>query len=192
MPRVPSHVTGFSSQVAGLALRWLVQVFVEGEVKALSQLCSCWAWTLLRIARIELPLQQAAGRVQGITSIKDGQINVKHHSQRHVRGGKMSTLATPFGGYSPFNLGSTHCFTLSSLNLGVAWKKQTNVHKRSQNEYFPTFFWSSFWGLLTKDHHQFWPDKNQFSLFSKTWCLDTNWVMNRTWEWLDLPMFLPK
>jgi len=30
------------------------------------------------------------------------------------------TFATPFGGYSPFNLGSTHCFTLSSPSLGVA------------------------------------------------------------------------
>lgn len=33
------------------------------------------------------------------------------------------TLATPLGGYSPFSLGSTHCLTLSSLNLGVALTK---------------------------------------------------------------------
>uniref|UniRef100_A0A2P2L8A0 Uncharacterized protein n=1 Tax=Rhizophora mucronata TaxID=61149 RepID=A0A2P2L8A0_RHIMU len=32
----------------------------------------------------------------------------------------VSTLATAFGGKSLFSLGSTHCFTLSSLNLGVA------------------------------------------------------------------------
>lgn len=30
------------------------------------------------------------------------------------------TLATALGGYSPFSLASTHCFTLSSLSLGVA------------------------------------------------------------------------
>ena len=34
------------------------------------------------------------------------------------------TLATPLGGYSPFSFGSTHCLTLSSLNLGVAYKKE--------------------------------------------------------------------
>lgn len=46
-------------------------------------------------------------------------------SQAHIsiciREGGRYTLATPFGGYSPFNLGSTHCFTLSSPSLGVAW-----------------------------------------------------------------------
>lgn len=31
-----------------------------------------------------------------------------------------ASFATPFGGYSPFNRGSMHCFTLSSVNLGVA------------------------------------------------------------------------
>jgi len=31
------------------------------------------------------------------------------------------TFATALGGYSPFSFGSTHCFTLSSLSLGVAW-----------------------------------------------------------------------
>merc|ERR1712170_153224 len=36
------------------------------------------------------------------------------------RAATAASLATPFGGYSPFNLGSTHCLTLSSLNLGVA------------------------------------------------------------------------
>jgi hypothetical protein len=30
------------------------------------------------------------------------------------------TLATPFGGYSPFNLGSIHCLTVSSVKRGVA------------------------------------------------------------------------
>lgn len=30
------------------------------------------------------------------------------------------TLAIAFGGKSLFSLGSTHCLTLSSLNLGVA------------------------------------------------------------------------
>ena len=39
--------------------------------------------------------------------------------------GKRQTLATPFGGYSPFNLGSTHCFTVSSVNRGVACIKLT-------------------------------------------------------------------
>jgi len=38
----------------------------------------------------------------------------------HQEDGGRYTLATPFGGYSPFNLGSTHCFTLSSPSLGVA------------------------------------------------------------------------
>lgn len=135
---VPSHVTGFSSQVVELALRWLVQVFVEGEAKAPSQQCSCWAWTLLRTVHIELPLQQAARK--GITSIKDGQINVKTSFTETSMKGKMSTLATPFGGYSPFNLGSTHCFTLSSLNLGVAWQKQRNADKTSQKCIFPYLF----------------------------------------------------
>jgi len=32
------------------------------------------------------------------------------------------TFATALGGYSPFSLASTHCLTLSSLSLGVAWK----------------------------------------------------------------------
>lgn len=42
-----------------------------------------------------------------------------------ARGGERETgtLATPLGGYSPFSFGSTHCFTLSSLNRGVAYKK---------------------------------------------------------------------
>lgn len=34
---------------------------------------------------------------------------------------RQETFATAFGGYSPFNLGSTHSSTFSSLNLGVAY-----------------------------------------------------------------------
>jgi len=52
---------GLSLQVLGLALMRPVRVFVGGEEKAPSQRWSYWAWTLLRIAHIELPLQRAAG-----------------------------------------------------------------------------------------------------------------------------------
>jgi hypothetical protein len=39
------------------------------------------------------------------------------------------TLATALGGYSLLSFGSTHCFTLSSLNLGVACQRAQLLDK---------------------------------------------------------------
>jgi hypothetical protein len=41
------------------------------------------------------------------------------------------TLASPFAGYSPINRGSTHCFTLSSVNLGVAYRTKERHSQRT-------------------------------------------------------------
>lgn len=83
--------------------------------------CSYLAGTQLHTARTMLQ-QLPAGLtnvfqvIQPVSFFQFTHTHMRTHTERER---ERPTLATPFGGYS-LSFGSTHCLTLSSLNLGVA------------------------------------------------------------------------
>ena len=90
-------------------------------VEAPSQQCSYLAGTRLHIERTMLPQLPAALLKRIASAVKILNQKAGYFALEIER--KRDTFATPLGGYSPFSFGSTHCFTLSSLNLGVACKR---------------------------------------------------------------------
>jgi hypothetical protein len=47
------------------------------------------------------------------------------------------TFATPFAGYAPIKRGSTHCFTLSPVNIGVVWRIEERHYQRTSEDNVP-------------------------------------------------------
>lgn len=80
--------------------------------------CSYLVGTQPHIAHTMLPLLPAALSYRKLQC----QPPILKEEFMRKREREKETFATPLGGYSPFSFGSTHCLTLSSLNLGVALK----------------------------------------------------------------------
>jgi hypothetical protein len=86
-------------------------------------------WFVLQAERCHRCKLQSTGKNHSVfkfvSSCFLGSDSVRVRACTEKGGKKRQTLATPFGGYLPFNLGSTHSFTLSSVKRGIAC-----VHKK--------------------------------------------------------------